>query len=59
MAEIEAQIRTISYTEGNYETIDAVRTPTINGSNRQTIIDLFESYRRVEIVIKNKHNYNK
>ena len=59
MAEIEAQIRAISYTEGNYETIDAVRTPTINGSNRQTIIDLFESYRRVEIVIKNKHNYNK
>ena len=59
MDEIEAQIRAISNNDSHYEHIDVQRSPIIRGSNRQTIIDLFESYRRVEIVIKNKHNYNK
>lgn len=59
MREIEDQIEIISLDEVNAENNSLERNPVIKAPNRQAIIDLFERYRRVEVIIKNKHNYNK
>ncbi len=59
--DIEDHMRNMSLEDINYKALSLERKQSVLAPipNRQAIINLFERYRRVEIVVKNKHNYNK